>query len=287
MHNIIIYSISTPKGGLQVFMPKYNYEQIKVVKKHKKRRKSLGFLLVCVVLGGFAFLFADVFSSVIAVGSFSFSIFESDDKIVYKPDPLYVLSLGKYPTLTEAEEVANVAGSWGASGYITQMGENYYVLGSVYSTKADCDNVRENLQLTNYNTETVELAFKKLTFNISGLSSGDKKQIKTNLEFFREIYNRVYDVSIKIDKGEITNVAGSSILNTLKSEVKIKNMDLNKLNLSYSSDLLHKFCGVLTQIEDSLDVCVNQLLENSYINRAVKYTLCEIVFLEYNLLNNL
>lgn len=268
-------------------MPKYNYEQIKVVKKRSRRSKLIKSFLVVVFLGGFVFFFADVFSSVITVGTFSFSVFESVEEINYKPKSLFALSIGKYNSKDEADEVANVAGSWGAGGYVVHLDNSYYVIGSIYSTKDDSEKVRESLQLTNYNTETIELNFNKLNFKIESLAKSDKMKIKECLDFLREIYNRIYDVSIKIDKSEITNVAGSSFLNTLKSEVKIQNMNLNKLNLSYSNEKLYKLCNTLTQVEDSLDSCVNQLLENSYINRAIKYTMCEIVFLEYNLLNNL
>ena len=269
-------------------MPKINYNDVKIIKPKKtKRFVLLKAILALLIFVGFTYFFADAFSNLLTVGDFSLSIFENSNTIKYKPKPLYALTLGKYNTIEEAEEVANVAGSWGASGYVTQISNVYYVLGSIYATKEDSEIVRSNLQLTNYNTQTITLEFSKVEFNVETITSKHKKEVLNTLNYLFEIYNQVYNISIKIDKGEITSIAGRSFLNTLKSQVKIKNIDLNKINLSYNNKQLSKICNCLTEIEESLNICVNQLLTNDYINRNVKYCLCEIVFLELNLLNNL
>ncbi len=269
----------------QVFMSKKNYNEIKLIKKRKKFStffKIFSFILFVVCFGLF---FAEVFSSAVSNGTIS--VFSSPNNISYKPQNLYVLSLGEYNEKQKAEEVANVAGSWGAAAYIAEINDKFEVVGSVYSTFEDSENVRKNLQLTNYNTKTFELKYKKVNFGIKDITKQDKLAIKDALKCFDKAYKDLYDISIKIDKGEVTNIVGSGLVNTVKSEIRVKQLNLNTINLTYNNEVISKISQTLIKLEDALDLCVNQLLANSYINHSIKYCLCESVFLQYNLINNL
>ncbi len=266
-------------------MPKNRYKEVKLIKKQGKTRKFFKIMSYMFVVLGLGFLFSEVIGSVF-YGT-STMVFTSSDSITFKRDSLYALSLGEYATLAEAEEVANVAGSWGAGAYIANLENKYQVIGCVYSSNEDGEKVKQNLQTTNYNAKTIELKFNKIKFSISDIAKDNKEIIKNNFDIFNKTYKSLYDITMKVDKGEVTHIVASGQVNTLKSDVRVNRLKLANLANEYNNEVLIKLNDALIKLEEGLDVCVNQLLSNTYINQAVKYCLCNCVFLQHNLLNNL
>ncbi len=266
-------------------MPKIRYNETKLIKKRGKIVVFAKMLVFLLTIAGMGLFFSDVFSGVLVDGGFT--VFANADSISNKPSTLYVLTLGEYEDVQSAEKVANVAGSWGAGAYIANLNGKYQVVGCIYSSREDSENVRTNLGQTNYNTQTIEITFDKIKFTIKDIEKESKKNIMDALNAFSQTYSSLYDVTMKVDKGEITNIVASGQVNTIKSDVRVCRMNLAAVNLKYNMSVLSKLNDALIKLEEGLDVCVNQLLANSYINHSVKYCLCDCVFLQHNFYNNL
>ena len=188
----------------------------------------------------------------------------------------YLLSLGSYDTFGEAESVSITATLLGASGYIWEQDNKYFVLGSVYATNENAKSVQNNFDNTEYKTEVlpVKISFTKVLNE--KFSKEQKEKITDTIAFLKRVCDSLIENSIKLDKKEISYIIASNNLNNLKSDlVEYKN------NFEYFFDdkieSIINFKTAILKIESLLDKTVNSLIQNDSVNYNIKNCLCGVV----------
>lgn len=263
------------------------YEDVKILKKPVKQRiKSiLKFFLIIVVVVG-CFFGATYISSALTVGKLTSYIVYGGTTIKLDKKIKYAVVLGKYDTFDEAERVALGSTIQGASGYVWQQDNKYYVIGNIYSARVDADKVIENISGTNYHTEVLDVSFSNLNLNFDVYDNSDMPTINKALEIFEATYIELYDFSIKYDSGEISHLAVSSNISKLRGEVKGLIVGTQNLINKASSSLV-VVQDYLVRLDEVLDQAILKTIDNTATNYSLKNAIASVVRLEYEMRSKL
>lgn len=274
---------------IATFMPKnLYYEDVKIIKrpfKAKLRRFFFLFSMVFVVVG---VVFASIFlSKALAVGNITTAIVYGGKDIKIAKQQIYLVTLGKYDNYDEAERVALGSTIQGASGFVWLIDKDYYVVGNAYRNGDDANTVKKNLQSSNYDVEVIEITFPKINMNFDDFENKDVSKIKKAFEFIDEIYDNLYNYSIKFDKGEINNFAVCSNISSIRGECKVQISDIQNIIVNKKSDNLQKLINCLTKIDEILNIAILKTIDNSSTNYSLKNSIVSIMNEKYNLYNDM
>ena len=257
-------------------MPKKYAQGVKLIK-----RRNKFFLLMFALVLLVAVVFAgEGLASLIRYGSIS--VFGKSSASSYT---LYALSFGMYDSEVEAETMASAVSVRGAGAYIYKHNGKCYVLGCVYPTNDSASKVASDIK--EYKCEVVPIKFNKVKVDIANATKQDKKVVDDSLQFLKSMYTNMYDNVIKLDTGDITNIACSNNVNYLKAEAKVQVANVMRVNANMGNTKLASICNAYIKVIDSLDNLVNKLLQSNSVSYVAKYTLCEIVAISQNLYNEL
>lgn len=259
------------------------YDDVKILKKPLKQRlKSILkiFLIIAVVVG--CFFGATYISSALTVGNFTSYIVYGSTTVKLDKKTKYAVILGKYDTYNEAERVALGSTIQGASGYVWQDGDVYYVIGNIYSSKSDAEKVIENIGGSNYHTEIFGISFGNLSLNFDMYDNSDMLTINKSLDVFEDSYIELYDYSIKYDSGGISHLAVSGNISKLRGEVKSLIVGVQNL-INKSSSSLGVVQDYLVRLDEVLDQAILKTIDNTATNYSLKNAIANIVRLEYEL----
>lgn len=282
-----IENIAYLRERIATFMPKeIYYEDIKILKKPLKQRiKSLFVFLGVVVLGVACFVIARYLSSALTVGNLGSYIVFGDTKLKYTKTSLYAVTMGEYEDKLECEKVALGSSVQGAGGYVWEDGK-YYVVGNVYSNREDAESVLENLKETQYNTAIKQIDFPAISLDFDMYANDNMDCIKSAFGFFDDMYEILYDYSIRFDRGEVTNLAVSSGLSECRGKLKSTIVQVQNL-LSKSDSKLSLVQSALIRLDELLDQTIIKTIDNSATNHSLKYSLVSVVKIKYDLFKSL
>lgn len=274
---------------IATFMPKnLYYEDVKIIKrpfKAKFRRFLFLFSMVFVVVG---VVFASIFlSKALTVGNITTAIVYGGKDVKIAKQQIYLVTLGKYDNYDDAEKVALGSTIQGASGFIWLIDKDYYVVGNAYRNGDDANVVKKNLQSSNYDIEVIEMTFPKININFDDFESKEVSKIKKAFEFIDDIYDNLYNYSIKFDKGEINNFAVCSNISSIRGECKVQISGIQGLLLNKNSDNLQKLINCLTKLDEILNVAILKTIDNSSTNYSLKNSIVSIMYEKYNLYKSL
>lgn len=267
-------------------MPKVRlYEDVKIIKKPLKLRIKKFFVFLSFV-GVFCVIFGASFglSTALSVGHISSFLVYGDKKIVFKESYLYAVTLGEYENRSEAETVANGATIQGAGGYVWED-KKYSIIGSIYKSEEEALSVIENLKSSNYDVKIKKITFPKIDIKFDY----DNKQVNTinkSILLIDDIYEKLYNFSIKFDKKEINNFAISSELSNIRGEVKVKISDMQDI-LSIYNENVKLIQNSLILIDELLDETILKIIDNSTTSYTIKNSLAKCVRFKYDLYQNL
>ncbi len=263
------------------------YEDVKVIKKPLKQRlKSIlkFFLVIGTIVG--CFFGATYLSSALTVGNLTSYIVYGGTTIKTDKKTKYAVTLGDYDTFDEAERVALGSTIQGASGFVWESNNKYFVIGNIYSSKEDANKVLENISGTNYKTEIMEIKFSSLSLNFDMYDNSNMPTISGGIEIFDEVYSELYDYSIKFDSGDISHLAVSSNISKLRGEVKSTIVGVQNL-INKSSSSLTTVQEYLVRLDEVLDQAILKTIDNTATNYSIKNAIASVVRLEYEMVNAL
>lgn len=271
------------------FMPKIcYYDDVKIIKRPFKAKLKKIFILSSIVFVLIGTIFASVFlSKALTVGNITSVIVYGSQDLKIDSHQMYLVTLGNYSTYDEAEKVALGSTVQGASGYIWDMDGKYYVVGSAYKNISDANIVKNNLQSSNYSIEVLQLDFPKININYSDFENKDVAKIKKGFDFVDEVYDSLYNYSIKFDLGEINNFAICSNISSIRGECKVEISDIQSLLVDKKSTSLQKLINCLTKIDEILNISILKTIDNSSTNYSLKNSIVSVVYEKYNLYNSL
>lgn len=244
----------------------------------KSKFFSLFFMLIsfalCISLAG-------VFSSLITVGGFS-NITSGDAKS--SGFVVYAVSLYKTQTKAQAREMSEVTMRKNGAGYIYQDDEAFYVFASCYENKADAEKVVSNLKENEVSSSIKDLQFNEILLK-SKMTEQEKTVLIKALSSFKNLYKKLYDLSVSIDTKLLTEIQAKVLLNDIISEQ-------NKVQTNFETIFNSKLTSILLEIKLSLSNIsniLNKLADFSSLDipytSQVKNTYFQVLF-EYNSLSS-
>lgn len=263
------------------------YDDVKIIKKPIKYRiKSFFiFLFILLVVVG-CFFSATYLSSALTVGNISNLIVYGSTNIKYDKSSMYAVILGKYLTFKEAEEVALGSTIQGASGYVWEDNNEYFVVGNIYSKEDDANNVAENLVSSKYSVEVKEIIFPKVNLTFDMYDNSNMGIIKSAFSIFNDIYSELYNYSLSFDKGEITHLAVSSYISQLRGEVKSLIVSVQNL-INKSNSSLNVVQNYLIKLDETLEQAIIKTIDNTSTNYSLKNAIVNVVRFKYEMFNEL
>lgn len=248
------------------------------MKKNTKKRKIISFgkffVIICSCLVvGLMFTLADLFSSLITVGGFSFT----NGDIYFSKFTVYALSTASTDSKIQAEEQANMCMNQGGAGYI-YLGENkFYVIASIYENKVDAEKVYENLKESLPHSNILSLTVPEISLSNS-LESQEKNTLEEAISIFKTTYKKLYDTAISLDTSVINEVNARLSINQIGSNISaIQSNFLTIFNEKMTNDLL----AIKIKLED-LAINVDNLISSSGnvpLSSLIKRTYCKTIFL--------
>lgn len=263
------------------------YDDVKIIKKPLKERvkRVFKFFLIIITIGA-CFLSARYLSSALTVGNISSLIVYGGTNIKINEKKYYAVTLGNYESYDEAERVALGSTIQGASGFVWEKGNKFYVVGNIYSNQDDAKAVIDNLIGTKYTTEIIEIQFDKLKLNFDMYDNSAMPIINNALEVFDNIYDDIYDLSVKFDKGEISHLAVSS--ETSKMRGCLKGIIVNVQNLINKKDSkLQIVQQYLVGVDEVLDQAILKTIDNTATGYSLKNAIACVLRLKYDMYKNL
>ena len=263
------------------------YEDVKVIKKPLKQRvKSFFkiFLVIATIVG--CFFGATYLSSALTVGNLTSYIVYGGTSVKTKKKTMYAVTLGSYDDYTEAEKVALGSTIQGASGFMWEQDNKYYVIGNIYSSNSDAEKVIENISGTNYKAEVLKIEFASLNLNFDMYDNSNMPVVSKAFEIFGDVEEELYTYSIKFDSGDISHLAVSSNISTLRGEVKAIIVGVQNL-INASESKLGVVQEYLIKVDEVLEQAILKTIDNTATSYSLKNAIASVVRLEYNLVNTL
>lgn len=266
-------------------MTKKYGKEIMYIKKKGKFRKKIKIFFYVIFVTITSLCFGNIFASV-SEGTLGSHILGQRDKVKVSGTIYYGLNMGTYLNIDDAKSTSNVVIQAGGGGFIWQDGDNYIVLGSVYKNEKDCTTVIENIA-QQYKASVYEIKLKKCKFVVQDITRSERNLIGESVEFCNEVYEKLYDLSIDYDTGKLSNIAVSASVNSLKSEVSGKKVEVFNLCTKYNHKSLNDILTTYVAIEDILELLVNQMLTVENNQHLVRYAFMEVLCNCNKLRNNL
>ena len=190
----------------------------------------------------------------------------------------------EYDDYDSATSVGLGASVQGASGYVWESGK-YYVIGNIYASRSDAESVIDNLSESSYNVQIFEIKLKKIKISFGDMENKNVKIIKDSLSLYDDIYEALYDYSVKFDRKVYNNLAVCSYMTDLRGRVKSSISALQ--NISNQNEKILIIIGGLIKIDTILDQLILQTMENKGTNYQLKYGISSVVRIQYETYNKL
>lgn len=219
---------------------------------------------------------AGVFSSLITVGGFS-NITSGDAKS--SGFVVYAVSLYKTQTKAQAREMSEISMHKNGAGYIYQDDEAFYVFASCYENKADAEKVVSNLKENEVSSSIKDLQFNEILLK-SKMTEQEKTVLIKALSSFKNLYKKLYDLSVSIDTKLLTEIQAKVLLNDIISEQsKVQTNFETIFNSKLTSTLLEiklslsNISNILNNLADfsSLDIPYTSQVKNTYFQVLFEY----------------
>ena len=270
-----------PKNKKENYLQDYIYNKTTKIKSKKNinTKPSKFFLLFFVLIGFFIIIFfANIFSSLITPGTINLNRGER----YFLGQKLYCVELANFTNVAEASEASEEFKQQLAAGYVFNDSGTYRVLASAYKTRANAESVIENLKQNEIDASIFVVDMQALYLDLE-LKNEEKIALKECLNLFYDTYLKIYDLSMKLDKSEITLEQAQIELLSLKtdSEQIINNFN-TKLEIPKTSEIIYTKIYLNTYLDHLNDLIATSQTNSSYSGQ-VKDTYFKVIFDYINL----
>ncbi len=253
---------------------KYSYYEAYYVKANKKKIRPFKML---VFLSAIFAVSLTIFVSVIFSDFLSINVFSFSSTNLLSDTTYYAIELGEYSSREEAVSISSLYKSSTAAGYILKDGNMYRVLASAYKSKKDAENVLEKI-INNVSTANIyEINVTSVNFSRE-IVKENKAEIVNAVNLFSHCYNSLYELSVKLDSGEIS-----------EREVLLEVEDLDKtcedvvsnFKKSYKNSVEMEIVYTeiyLEKLTESVDELIEILSTEQQVNSAIKETYFKIIY---------
>ena len=230
-------------------------------------------LVFCAVALGLTFTLADLFSSLITVGGFTFT----NSDISIPKYTLYAVCTASASTNSSAEQQSSLCKSQGGAGYIYLTNNSFNIVASMYENEADAEKVVSNLKENNIDSNILNIEIPSISFN-SSLTTQEKTTLEESITIFKTCYKKLYDLSISLDTGVMNEVNIKLSINQLSSDIKAV---CNNFNTVFDSQINNKLLNIklkLDELYNKMDSLINYTTSLP-LTSQIKNTYCCSIFL--------
>lgn len=253
---------------------------------NKNKTKTFGKMFaisLALVAIGLTLTMADLFSSLITVGGFTFT----GNDINISNYKIYAVCTNNSETKVQANENANICKMQGGAGFVYIYESKFYTIASMYENESDANNVLKNIKQTHQNACIITITIPAISI-ASNLSGEEKTTLESALNIFKNTYKKLYDVSVSLDTALITEVNARLSVNSIGSEITSVSSNFTTL---FNTQMTNSFLIIklkLSELSDCLDSLINTSPSIPYTSQ-IKNTYCKTIEIYKNLgssLNN-
>lgn len=248
----------------------------------KKNSKFGHFFSVIFCLVSFALIvtMADIFSSLITVGGFSFST----DNINLSEYKVYAVCTSSHQEKVMAQESAESIKKQGGAGFIYMNKSSYNVVAGIYETEADAKKVLSNIIEKKPDSMIVTITIPSIIIS-NNLSSQEKTTVNECLVIFKNVYKKLYDISVSLDTAVLNEVNARLDVNSISSNVQ---NTLNNFNTIFSNNTNTSLLSLKLSLEEIQDYLKDLVEISSSIpfTAFVKETYCKVIMSYKNMAEN-
>ena len=263
-----------PKNKKAGYIEDYIYKK-EVNTKKRKRVKLLKFFVLRSVLLSFFIIvfFANIFSSLITPGTINLNRGER----YFLGQKLYSVELASFDNIAEATEASENYKQQLAAGYVVNDKGIYRVLASAYKTRTNAESVIENLKQNEIDASIFVIDMPTLYLDLE-LTNEEKLALKECFELFYDSYLKIYELSMKLDKSQITLDQAKVELLALKSDSEqIINNFNEKIEIPKTSEIIYTKIYMNTYL-DHIDNLIAASQASSIYSGQVKETYFKVIF---------
>lgn len=251
-------------------------------KQSKKFKFSKIFtIILTLVVVCLSITMADLFSSLITVGGFTFT---SNDLVLNKYT-VYAICTSSSSSRAVADENASNTKTLGGAGYIFMQDSKFYVIASIYENETDAIKVKDSLKETNVSTEIITIYINPITIS-SNLADKEKSTLDSALNIYKKSYKELYDISVSLDTSVINEVNARLAVNQIASEITKTQTNFSTL---FNSQISNDFLIVklkLNELASAIDLLINCDTTKPYTSH-IKECYCKIINLYKDLSDSL
>lgn len=252
------------------------------IKSNKLNKLTKFFTIItAIVLICLSVTMADLFSSLITVGGFTFT----NNDITLNKYNIYAICTVSTETKAIADERSVSNKNQGGAGFIYMHNSKFYVIASIYENESDAIKVKDNLKESNQNVEILNIQIPSITLS-SSLESEEKTTLENSLTIFKTTYKELYDISISLDTGVINEVNARLKVNELGS--KINTISTNFTTL-FNNQMSNNFLIIklkLKELTQTIDSLINSSTSFPYTSK-LKETYSKTIELYQTMANSL
>ncbi len=255
-----------------------------LMKKNKNKKVSFGKIFTLVfslVVVGLSITLADLFSSLITVGGFSFT----HEDVTFNKYAVYAVCTSSHPTDITAKENATLCKNQGGAGYIYLKDNSYYIIASIYENEEDAKKVKENLKNSKPNAEIIKIEIPAISIN-NNLEASEKDVLVKSVNIFKDTYKKLYDISVSLDTSVISEVNAKLSINSIGGDIsKLQNNFNTMFNLNMSSNLI----TIKLKLKELCDL-IKTLIDGNIttpLSSSIKYCYSAVIFKYWELAEEL
>ena len=145
-----------------------NYNEVFEIVKNRRGKKIFGTILIVILLAvGIGYVVSILLNNI------------GNNKVdVYvKSKTFYAVSIAKDNTKSNLDAMYGTASMAGASGYVWQKDNMYYLLALIYPNEDMAKSVVASNNIDEFDLEIFEITMPKVEYSLEGLSETDKKYV--------------------------------------------------------------------------------------------------------------
>lgn len=248
---------------MPILQTEYGY----VYKKNKKRTMPIGLksllifvVLISIVAGCFYFFSINDFRL------FSFNKYKVFNQVNY-----YAVVVASGDSFLDVAGYDKQAKEQGGSGYVLNINGKCYVLANIYFSKSDAEKVCENLTGT-FTADVLTIKLSQLVLSTS-YTAEQISELKNCLQIVNLCFQKLYDVCISLDKGEILGAEAKQKLQVFKESCQYT---IQKFTNAFKDN-----CDVaITNVKifnSEVISCLNAIMLSDNLSVDLKYTNASIL----------
>lgn len=246
-----------------------------------KKNTNKAFVIVLIIMSfAICILGADIMSGYITVGYFNIGT----GNIKQNAFNIYAISLSSFPNKVEAQEISKTYKRQNAGGYVWKQDNLYHILASAYTSENDAIKVKDKLINISIDSKIIKLEFDDCIIE-GNFNQIEKTSLLNSLQCFKNTYEKLYDLSISLDTGVVTEIQCVMNVGELKSNITeiISNFN-NLFNDKLTTSLLKIKVGLnsLTKTLENTDQKDDTTV--AYSSR-LKYAYLETLNIYYSISN--